>query len=124
SNSDRCFVYNSKSSCFNNNADMGTRLLPSKSLKLNTDKSHFAYFHDELTPLSERVRTSLAHHNIEYHHDWVGVVGAVVGRDDDSIPRGIRHIMVNNTGHHVFFDRLQQPELSIPTAMLLLRMCM
>ena len=70
------------------------------------------------------MRTSLAHQNIEYHHDWVGVVGAVVGRDDDAIRRGIRHIMVDNGGHDVFFDRLQQPELSIPTAMLLLRMCM
>ena len=99
-------------------------LLPTRSLKLNTNKSHFAYFHDELTPLSEKVRTSLASQNIEYHHDWVGVVGAVVGRDDDAIRRGIRHIMVNNGGHDVFFDRLQQPELSMPTAMLLLRMCM
>jgi hypothetical protein len=99
-------------------------LLPSRSLKLNTEKSHFAYFHDELTPLSERVRTSLANQNIEYHHDWIGVVGAVVGRDDDAIRRGIRHIMLDNSGHAVFFDRLQLPELSIPTAMLLLRMCM
>jgi hypothetical protein len=99
-------------------------LLPSRSLNLNTDKSHFAYFHDELTPLSAKVRTSLAHHNIEYHHDWIGVVGAVVGRDDDAIRRGIRHIMLDNSGHAVFFDRLQLPELNIPTAMLLLRMCM
>jgi hypothetical protein len=99
-------------------------LLPSRSLNLNVQKSHFAYFHDELTPLSERVRTSLANHNIEYHHDWVGVVGGVVGRDDGAIRRGIRHILANSGGHDVFFDRLQQPEISRTTAMVLLRMCM
>jgi hypothetical protein len=48
----------------------------------------------------------------------------VVGRDDDAIRRGIRHIMFDNSGHAVFFHRLQLPELGIPTAMLLLRMCM
>jgi hypothetical protein len=99
-------------------------VLPSRSLNLNTEKSHFAYFHDELTPLSEKVRTSLANQNIEYHHDWVGVVGGVIGRDEGAIRRGIRHILANSGGHDVFFDRLQQPEISRTTAMVLLRMCM
>ena len=97
------------------------RLLPTVSLQLNTSKSHFAYFHDELTPLPEQVRTTLSNHNIVCHHDWVSVVGAVVGRDDDAIRRGIRSVLADSGDHQAFFHRLQLQELSLPTAMLLLR---
>ena len=99
-------------------------LLPSLSLQLNTGKSHFAYFHDDLTPLPEQVRTMLSNHNIQCHHDWVSVVGAVVGRDDEAIRRGIRRVMLDAGDHQAFFERLQLQELRLETAMLLLRQCM
>jgi hypothetical protein len=99
-------------------------LLPSVSLQLNTSKSHFAYFHDELTPLPEQVRTSLANNNIHCHHDWISVVGAVVGRDDDAIRCGISQMLLDNGGHQAFFDRIQLQELSLNSVMLLLRQCM
>src|ERR1700677_1183194 len=102
---------------------MQTRL-PGLSLQLNTSKSHFTYFHDERTPLSKQVRTELSNCNISYHHDWVGVVGAVVGRDDEAIRRGIRTILADVGNHQTFFDRIRLPEIRTDTAMLLLRQCM
>lgn len=43
--------------------------LPMVSLRLNTSKSHFTYFHDHLTPLTAAVRSTLAANDIELHHD-------------------------------------------------------
>ena len=98
--------------------------LPQVSLQLNTAKSHFAYFHDHLTPLSATVRGTLTAHNIEYHHQWVGVVGAVVGRDDTAIREGMGSVLTRAGGHDAFLRRIRLDELPIQTAMLLLRQCL
>ena len=63
--------------------------LPQASLQLNTAKSHMTYFHGHLTPLTATVLDRLSTNNIQLHHDWVGVVGAVVGEDDAAIRAGI-----------------------------------
>ena len=95
--------------------------LPQASLQLNTAKSHFTYFHDHLTPLSAAVLGTLSAHNIEYHHSWVGVVGAVVGRDDAAIREGMHSVLTGAGGHDAFLRRVQLNEMPIQTAMLLLR---
>ena len=95
--------------------------LPQASLQLNTTKSHFAYFHDHLTPLSADVRGTLSAHNIEYHYQWIGVVGAVVGRDDAAICEGMRSVFTGAGSHDAFLRRIRLDELPIQTAMLLLR---
>ena len=95
--------------------------LPQASLQLNTAKSHFTYFHDHLTPLSAAVRGTLSAHNIEYHHQWVGVVGAVVGRDDAAIRDGMHSVLTGAGSHNAFLRRIQLNEMPVQTAMLLLR---
>ena len=76
--------------------------LPAVSLQLNTAKSHFTYFHDHLTPLTATVCRTLSANDIQLHHDWVGVVGAVVGRDDAAIRAGI-HSTLTVAGNHDTF---------------------
>ena len=98
--------------------------LPAVSLRLNTAKSHFTYFHDSLTPLTAAVLGSLSANNIQLHHDWVGVVGAVVGRDDAAIRAGVHSAMSAAGSHDAFLRRLQLDDMPIQTAMLLLRACM
>ena len=98
--------------------------LPQASLQLNTAKSHFTYFHDHLTPLSATVLGALSAHNIEYHHKWVGVVGAVVGRDDAAIREGMHSVLTGAGSHDAFLRRLRLDEMPIQTAMLLLRLCL
>ena len=95
--------------------------LPAMSLQLNTSKSHFVYFHDLLTPLPEEVRRVLSDSNIEYHHEWAQVVGGVVGRDDDAIRRGVASILSESGAHDAFLRRIQMSELSVQSALLLLR---
>ena len=96
--------------------------LPAVSLQLNTAKSNFAYFHDSLTPLTSAVLSTLSANDIQLHHDWVGVVGAVVGRDDTAIRAGIHSVLSAAGGtHDAFLRRLQLDEMPIQTAMLLLR---
>ena len=95
--------------------------LPAVSLQLNTAKSHFAYFHDSLTPLTSAVLSTLSANDIQLHHDWVGVVGAVVGRDDTTIRAGVHSVLSAAGGHDAFHRRLQLDEMPIQTAMLLLR---
>ena len=90
----------------------------------NTASSHFAYFHDSLTPLTSAVLSTLSANDIQLHHDWVGVVGAVVGRDDTSIRAGVHNVLSAAGGHDAFLRRLQLDEMPIQTAMLLLRQCM
>ena len=100
-------------------------VLPAASLQLNTAKSHFTYFHDHLTPLSTAVRGTLSTHNIECHHTWVGVVGAVVGRDDAAIREGMHSVLTGAGSHHdAFLRRIRLDEMPIQTAMLLLRQCL
>ena len=95
--------------------------LPQASLQVNTAKSHFVFFHDSLTPLSAAVRDTLSAHNIEYHHRWAGVVGAVVGKDEAAIRDGMRSTLSGAGGHDAFFRRLQLDDMPLQTAMLLLR---
>ena len=95
--------------------------LPQASLQLNTAKSHFVYFHDQLTPLSATVRDMLSVHNIECHHRWAGVVGAVVGRDEAAVREGMHSVMSDASGQDAFFRRLQLDDMLLQTAMLLLR---
>ena len=94
------------------------------SLQPNTSKSHFSYFHDHLTPLTSDVLSTLSANNIQLHHDWVGVVGAVVGRDDAAICAGMLSTLSASGSYDTFFRRLQLEELSIQSAMLLLRQSM
>jgi hypothetical protein len=98
--------------------------LPTVSLQLNTAKSHFTYFHDQLTPLTSTVLRTLSANDIQLHHDWVGVVGAVVGRDDAAIRAGMHSVLSAAGGHDAFLRRLQLDEMPIQTAMLLLKQCM
>ena len=95
--------------------------LPLASLQLNTAKSHFVYFHDRLTPLSAAARDTLSAHNIECHHMWAGVVGAVVGRDEAAIREGMHSTLSGAGGYDAFFRRLQLDDMPVQTAMLLLR---
>jgi hypothetical protein len=98
-------------------------LLPEVGLEFNTSKSQFAYFHDADAPLLRSVRTTLAEHNIQVRTDWVEVVGAVVGKDEDAIRAGMAATLAVDTGTAAFFERLQLTELTVQSAMLILRQC-
>ena len=63
-------------------------LLPAVSLKCNTAKSHFAYFHRDTAPLNASVLQTLSQHDISIHDDWLEVVGAVIGRDSQAVQAG------------------------------------
>ena len=99
------------------------RLLPSIGLQLNTAKSHFAYFHDAEAPLQHAVLATLAERDITLHRDWLEVVGSVVGRDEHAIRAGVAATLGNDDGTAAFFQRLQLDELSVQSAMLVLRQC-
>ena len=53
------------------------------------------------------MRDTLSAHNIECHHQWVGVVGAVVGRDDAAIRDGMRSVLSGAGGHDAFLRRIR-----------------
>jgi hypothetical protein len=97
-------------------------LLPAVSLKCNTAKSHFAYFHRDTAPLNASVLQTLAQHDITIHDDWLEVVGAVIGRDNQAVRAGVTAI-TSDSGNDAFFRRLQSPLLSVQSAMLVLRQC-
>ena len=99
------------------------RLLPGIGLQLNTAKSHFAYFHDAEAPLQHAVLATLAERDITLHRDWLEVVGSVVGRDEHAIRAGVAATLGNDDGTAAFFQRLQLDELSVQSAMLVLRQC-
>ena len=98
-------------------------LLPAVSLQCNTGKSHFAYFHDDTAPLMRSIRETLAQHNIEAHEQWLDVMGAVIGRDEDAIRTGVAATIGQDGGRDAFFRRLLDEGLSVQSAMLLLRQC-
>jgi hypothetical protein len=98
-------------------------LLPSISLECNTAKSHFAYFHQEQSPLMQSIRETLAQNNIEEHFEWMELVGGVIGKDEAAIRAGMASMFGSNAGRDAFFRRLQFDELSVQSAMLLLRQC-
>ena len=83
------------------------KLLPEVGLEFNTSKSQFAYFHDADAPLLRSVRTTLAEHNIQVRTDWIEVVGAVVGKDEDAIRARVAATLADDAGTVVFFERLQ-----------------
>ena len=97
---------------------------PSASLHLNTAKSHFTYFHDNLTPLTAATLSTLSANNIQLHHQWVGVVGAVVGRDDAAIRAGICEVLAGAGNHNAFLRRLQLDDMPLHSALMLLRVCL
>jgi hypothetical protein len=99
------------------------RLLPEVSLTCNTSKSHFAYFQDDSAPLMRHIRETLAHHNIEYHSEWVELVGAVVGKNEAAITTGLAAVLDADDGTVAFFRRLQLDELPTNDTMQLLRQC-
>ena len=98
------------------------QLLTAVSLQLNTAKSNFTYFHALLTPLT--TLTTLSANNIQLHHNWVGVVGAVVGRDDAAVRTGMRDTLAAAGNYDAFFRRVQLDDMPLQTAVLLLRHCM
>jgi hypothetical protein len=99
------------------------RLLPAIGLQLNTAKSHFAYFHDAEAPLHHDVLATLAERNITLHRDWLEVVGSVVGRDENAIRAGVTATLGSDDGTPALFQRLQLDELSVQSALLVLRQC-
>ena len=98
--------------------------LPAASLQLNTAKSHLTYFHDHLTPLTASTLSTLSANDIQLHHQWVGVVGAVVGKDDTAIRAGMHSVLSAAGNHGAFLRRLLLDEMPMDTAVLLLRLCM
>lgn len=98
--------------------------LPAVSLQLNTAKSHFVYFHDRLTPLTATVCRTLSTNDIQLHHEWAGVVGAVVGKDDAAIRSGMQRLLSAAGNYDTFLRRLQLDDMPLDTALLLLRQCM
>ena len=96
--------------------------LPTASLQLNTAKSHFAYFHDHLTPLTASTLSTLSANDIQLHHQCVGVVGAVVGKDDTAIRAGMHSVLSAAGNHGAFLRRLLLDEMPMDTAVLLLRL--
>ena len=98
--------------------------LPTASLQLNTAKSHFTYFHDNLTPLTADTLRTLSASNIQLHHEWVGAVGAVVGRDDAAIRVGMRNVLAAAGNYDSFLRRVQLDDMPMHTALSLLRVCL
>ena len=97
--------------------------LPGIGLKLNTAKSRFAYFHETEAPLQRSVVTTLAGLDITVHYEHLEVVGAVVGRDEDAIRKGVAAKLDDDEGTAAFFHRLQLDELTVQSALLILRQC-
>ena len=95
--------------------------LPSVSLQLNTSKSHFTYFHAHITPLTATILNTLSSNDIKLHHDWVGCVGVVVGRNDAATSTVCWQVAGS---HDALLRRLQLHEMPIQVAMLLLRQSM
>jgi hypothetical protein len=98
-------------------------LLPAVSLDVNTSKSHFAYFHGDDEPLPRSIVQTLAENDIQRHDRYIETVGAVVGCDEDAIREGLNEMIARGRGRDAFFSRVQLPELSAQSAMLLLRQC-
>jgi hypothetical protein len=97
--------------------------LPAVSLTCNTAKSRFAYFHAQTAPLPKSILDTLAGHSITVHEDYMEVVGAVVGCDEQAIRNGLATVR-DQAGNDAFFRRLLLDEMPVQSAMLLLRICM
>jgi hypothetical protein len=99
------------------------QLLPGVSLHCNTAKSCLAYFHDDTAPLPASLLRTLAEQDIAVRHDWMEVMGAVVGRDSEAVKQGLECLAAKDNGSEAFFRRLQSPELLVQSALLVLRQC-
>ena len=84
----------------------------------------FTYFHDHLTPLTANTLDTLSSNNIQLHHNWVGAVGAVVGRDDAAIRVGMRSVLAAAGNYDSFLRRVLLDDMPIHTALSLLRVCL
>jgi hypothetical protein len=80
-------------------------------LPCNTAKSCLAYFHDDTAPLLASLLRVLAEQDIAVQHDWIEVMGAVVGRDSEAVKQGLDCLAAKDNGSEAFFRRLQSPEL-------------
>ena len=97
--------------------------LPHLSLKINTKKSQFIYFHENSHPLPLSVLTSLRQQDISLVDRHTIVLGAVIGATEDDIITGLSELWSGNFSMSPFFRRLISGELSVQNAMLLLRQC-
>ena len=68
------------------------------------------------------VRDTLAAHNIQVHEQWMEVMGAVVGKDEEAVKTGIKAVL-GSEHHAAFFRRTLCDVLPVHSAMLLLRQC-
>ena len=98
-------------------------MLADISLKVNTSKSHFAYFHRDEEPLPRSILQTLADNDIQRHERHFETVGAVVGCDEDAIREGLDEMIAGGRGRDAFFTRVVLPDLSAQSSMLLLRQC-
>ena len=87
-------------------------------------QSHLTFFHDHLTPLTADTLSTLSANNIQLHHDWVGAVGVVVGRDDAAIRTGVRSALAAAGDYHPFLRRVLFDDMPTHTALSLLRVCL
>ena len=99
------------------------QMLADIALKVNTSKSHFAYFHGDEEPLPRSILQTLADNDIQRHERHFETVGAVIGCDDDAIREGLDEMIAAGRGRDAFFTRVQLGELSVQSSMLLLRQC-
>ena len=97
--------------------------LPSLSLQLNPSKSTFAYFHQTTHPLPSAVTDPLLAAGVKVVHDFLPVLGAVVGASESDIKQGLRHLWKEASSMSPFFRRLSSPDLPVHHSMVLLRMC-
>ena len=92
--------------------------LPSLHLDINSNKSSFTYFHNDIAPLAEDTTQTLAHHHIQIEQQCVSLLGAVIGC---SVQIEHDHLQDVVAPINLFCNRLQTGRLSAQMAMLLLR---
>jgi hypothetical protein len=99
------------------------RCLTELRLTCNTTKSHFIWFHQDERPLPDTVVKRLLDDQIGIRHNWVEVLGAVVGRDEECITAGLTEVLSSSAvaSTSPFFRRLLNDKLSSQSAMMLLQ---
>ena len=89
-------------------------------MTINNSKCTFAWFHQEAHSLDDSIIASLHESNIPIAYDHFVVLGAVLGRNIEQTTIGLRQFITSYT-NDPFFSRILNPNLSVQTAMLLLR---